>query len=127
MWRQRLGQVLVAGVGLVNLAPAVGAGSVSTLELLYDVEVSGADAELMLRHRAVLLGLVGAGLLVSAAVPALRRPAIVGGAVSMGSYVVLHVAVDGTNAAAGRVLTIDLAALAALGLGATLLSAEPRR
>ncbi|GAA4481232.1 hypothetical protein GCM10023094_28980 [Rhodococcus olei] len=120
MWRNRIARGLLIGVGLVNLAPGVGVLSSDRLEALYGVPVADADLELLLRHRAVLLAAVGAGLVAGAVTPTLRTPAVLVGGASMGSYVALAAAVGGTNEQLTRVAWVDVAALAALGVAAGL-------
>lgn len=119
MWRNRIARGLLIGVGLVNLAPGVGVLSSDRLEALYGVPVADADLELLLRHRAVLLAAVGAGLVAGAVTPALRTPAVLVGGASMGSYVALAAA-GGPNEQLTRVAWVDVAALAALGVAAGL-------
>ena len=50
-------------VGLINFAPIIGVLSQEQLEKLYGIPIQGQDMLILMRHRAVLLGLVG-GLLV---------------------------------------------------------------
>ncbi|MFD4183145.1 hypothetical protein [Rhodococcus sp. NPDC058514] len=116
MWAKRIARGLLVGVGLVNLAPGAAAFSASRVESLYGVRVVGADLELLLRHRAALLALVGGGLLAGAFVPSIRVPTVAAAATSMGSYVALTTAVGQTNPQSSRVRAVDVAALAALAL-----------
>jgi hypothetical protein len=53
-------------VGVLHLLPLVGVVSRAQLTRLYGVEVDTPTLELLLRHRAVLFGLLGAFLLVAA-------------------------------------------------------------
>ncbi len=76
-------------VGVINIAPLVGVLGPERLQSLYGVAIAGADLELLMRHRAVLLGLVGALLMVAAFRPGLRPVAVVAGFVSMLSFLAL--------------------------------------
>jgi hypothetical protein len=115
-----LSTALFALVAVVNLVPVVGALSAARLESLYGVAVGEANLEILLRHRALLLAIVG-GLLAAAAFhPPLRRAALAAGLASMLSFVVLVGLVGGANPALRRVAAVDLVAslalLAAAGL-----------
>ena len=76
------------------------------------------NLELLLRHRAVLFGVLG-GLCIAAAFrPALQGVTLAAAATSVISFLLLARAVGGYNAQVGRVVTADWIALAALALGA---------
>lgn len=120
MWTNRIAQVLQAGVGLANLAPGVAVLSPSRVESLYGVTISDPDTELLLRHRAAILSLVGGGLVTGAFVPTLRPAAQIAAALSMGSYVVLAAAIRGTNPKLKRVVRVDVGAMAALAAAVAL-------
>jgi len=72
----------------------------------------------LMRHRAVLFGLLGVFLGVAAFIPALQGAALVAGVISVVSFLWLAVSVGGYNAAIARVVVADLVALASLALGA---------
>ncbi|WP_156758343.1 phosphopantetheine adenylyltransferase [Actinokineospora pegani] len=86
----------------------------------YGVEIGSADLEVLLRHRAVLLALTGAFVIVSAFRPALRRAAITGSAVSMGAFLLLALTTTPVNAQVLRVAQVDAVALLLLAAGAAL-------
>lgn len=121
MWHER---AVVSGlllVGAVHLLPAVVAVTPSRLPTAYGVSVDGPDLELLLRHRAVLLGLVGAACIAAAFAPPLRGAVVVGALVSVVSFVVLTAATPGTGSPTGRVARIDVgAAVVLLGVGTLL-------
>ena len=81
--------ILFVSVGLLNVYPVVGALSAEQLTNLYGIIVDSRDLEILMRHRAVMLGLVGGFLLVAAFRPALRVPAASIGLASMLSFVIL--------------------------------------
>ena len=108
---------LVAAAG--NLLPAVGVVSAARLEALYRVPIADPNLVVLMRHRAVLLGIVGALLAAAAFRPALRRTALVAGLVSMVSFIALVVASGELNPAVRRVAVVDLGLIAELlGAGA---------
>ena len=100
--------------GVLNLLPIVGAVSAAQVERLYAVDVPDADLALMLRHRAVLLAIVGCLLLVAAFRSELRLAAALAGLASMGVYVALAYAIPGANANLMRVAHIDVAGVVIL-------------
>ncbi len=94
--------------GLVNLLPAIGALSNDHLTDLYAVAITSADLSLLLRHRAILLGIVGMLLVGAAFRRQLRLFAGIAGLVSMGSFVLLARSLEIQNPALQRVSNIDL-------------------
>ena len=66
-----LSKILLVIAGLINFLPVIGILSAGRIAGAYDVEVEGPDLELLLRHRALLFGLVGGFLLASVVVPAI--------------------------------------------------------
>ena len=107
------GERVIAEVAFVRQA----AGRAGLLE----VTVSKDDASLrvLMRHRAVLFGLLGVALIVSAFVPGWRLPLALLGLASMVSFIVLAYLEGGGNAAIRRVVRADL--IASLPLAAALL------
>jgi len=75
-------------VGAIHLWPASGLLGGARLEALYGVAFAD-DALLLMRHRAVAFGLIGALLVVAAFRESLRTLATVAGLVSMLSFVAL--------------------------------------
>ena len=115
-------------VGLLHLYPAVGVLGAARLESLYGVPVDSADLELLLRHRAVTFGLLGALLLAAAWHPPLRGAALVAGAVSMAAFVVLAWPLHAHGPAIARVFWADVVGLALLaGAGVAMRVAPPTR
>ena len=98
------GSVSVAA--LVQLVPLAAAFQPAWLVDLYGVAPSDATLILLLRHRAVLLGLVGAILLAGVLWRALLGPALAVGLVSKLSYLLLY-AISETSPATARVARVD--------------------
>ena len=124
MWPDRVVTVLLLLAGAVNLLPGWIAFAPGRIPTAYGVSVAGrdsADLTLLLRHRAVLLGLVGLALLCAAFTPSLRIPAVTAGAVSMTSFLAFAHTAPALNNATKRVARIDLAALTLLAAAAPLL------
>lgn len=109
--------VLVAAA--INLAPLLGAFAPDRMTALYAVSLDDPNLQVLMRHRAVLFGIVG-GLLIAAAFhPPLRTVGYAAGFVSMLSFLLIAWLVGGYSAEIQRVILIDvigIAALAAAGL-----------
>jgi hypothetical protein len=99
---------------LIHALPVFGLLSASKLETLYGIPVREPNLELLLRHRAVLFGLLAAFLTCAAFRPDLHRLALVAGFVSVCAFLVLAWLMPSTNAALTRVVWADLVALVAL-------------
>ena len=104
----------------VHLPPVIGVLSRGRLEKLYGIAIADPDTEILMRHRAVMFGLLGGLLLAAACAPPLQPAAIAAGVVNDASYIVLCRQVGGYNANVGRVMRVDIAGLIALLAAATL-------
>ena len=118
--------VVLIAIGLLHLYPAAGVLGAARLESLYGVPVGSADLELLLRHRAVTFGLLGALLLAAAWHPPLRALALVAGFVSMASFVALAWPVQAHGSAIARVFWADVVGLALLAIAAVAMRAAAR-
>lgn len=107
--------VVVAVIHLLPLSGVLGAGRLSAL---YGVPIDEPNLEILMRHRAVLFGLLGAFLLYAAFHPELHKLALIAGFVSVLAFLYLAWSVGGYNSQVGRVVTADLVALACLVIGA---------
>jgi hypothetical protein len=105
---------LIVLVGLLNLLPVSGVVSGSRLGALYGVALQDANLVILMRHRAVLFGIVGGLLVVSAFHSPLRPVGYAAGFVSMLSFVLIAWLAGGYNPELRRVLVIDLVLSAAL-------------
>ena len=105
----------LASAGVVHLLPVVGVLSAKRLHGLYGVNTDDAVTLVLLRHRALLFGILGAAFLAAAVVSAWRIGAGIVALFSMLSFVVL--AKDSASIPAiRRIVRIDLALSAMLGL-----------
>ena len=101
-------------LGLIHLMPVVGALHATKLTAMYGVVVADPNLEILLRHRAVLFGLLGGLCLMAAFRPGLQNTALVFGVVSVASFLGLAWSVGGYNAALARVVVADLLAAVCL-------------
>lgn len=108
--------VILTIVGLVHLVPGVIAVAPSRTATAYGTSIPDRDFELLLRHRAVLLGTVGIGLIVGAFVTAARPATITAGIISTASFLALTAVVGPSrlNSRTLRVARVDVIALIAL-------------
>ncbi|MBA4286742.1 MAG: phosphopantetheine adenylyltransferase [Xanthomonadaceae bacterium] len=104
--------LLIAAI--IHLLPLAGVLGGARLERLYGIPVDEPNLDILLRHRAVLFGLLGLLLLTAAFLPTLRPPALIAGIVSAASFLVIVARVGMPNAAIARVVTADWVALCSL-------------
>jgi len=120
---QTLATVLIVVVGLVNLLPVSGALSADRLEALYGLRLDEPNLLILMRHRAVLFGIVGGILIASALHVPLRPVGFAVGLVSMLSFVAVALLIGGYNAELRRVVVVDVVASVALVAAAVLSAA----
>lgn len=106
--------------GVIHLLPLAGVLGMERLAAMYGIASGGPDIEILMRHRAVLFGLLGAFLIGAALIPPWRTPAVAAGAASMASFIFLAWSIGGFNAAIRRIVMIDAAVLALLALATVL-------
>lgn len=118
----------LAVVGAIHLLPLAGVLGAAQVGALYGVDASDPDLSILLRHRAVLFGLLGAFFVVAAFKPAWRTAAFIAGFASVVSFLVLAAITGGYNAEITRVIQADAVALGCLIVGviAHLLPARAR-
>jgi hypothetical protein len=75
--------------GFIKFYPLIGVLSAEQLTRLYQVEFTNPDVLVLMRHRALLFGLLGGFILLSAFKPALRPGAIAAGLVSAVGFIAL--------------------------------------
>jgi hypothetical protein len=111
--------VLVLVAAAINLAPVLGAFAPERMTALYGVGMEDPNLQILMRHRAVLFGIVGGLMLAAAFHPPLRTLGYAVGFASMLSFLLIAGWVGGYSAAIQRVILVDgvgIAALAAAGL-----------
>ena len=111
---------MLVAVALIHLAPVLGVLGVANMERAYGVGIAGPDLAVLMRHRALMFGLLGGFMLVAAFVPALQPWALGLALLSAGGFVALAWATPGHNANLARVAWVDVAAVlfALVGLAA---------
>ncbi|MFM8781991.1 MAG: phosphopantetheine adenylyltransferase [Gemmatimonadota bacterium] len=104
-------------VGLIHLLPLSGVLGGGRLSVLYGLPFDEPNLAILMRHRAVLFGLLGLFLCVAAFRPAWQTIAVVAGVISVVSFLWRARAVGGYNASGARVGVGDVVALACLVIG----------
>lgn len=106
-------------VGVIHLIPLSGALGVGRLNSLYGIRITDPDLLILMRHRAVLFGLLGLFCIYAAIKPPLQFIALTAGAISVGSFLYLAYATGGYNEELRRVFVADLVATVFLVIGFT--------
>ena len=102
-------------VALIHIIPISGVLGASQLEALYGVELSEhGDLTLLMRHRAILFGILGGFFAYAAFVPGLQPLAFVAASVSVVSFLVLAAGVETIAPAIRTVIIADVVALLCL-------------
>jgi len=113
-------------VSVIHLLPLSGVLGTERLTALYGISINEPNLEIVMRHRAVLFGLVGVFLLYAAFQPSVQLLAFIAAFVSVISFLWLAWSVGNYNEQVGRVFAADIIALACLvvGFGAYVLAAR---
>jgi len=104
-------------VSIIHLLPLSGVFSSERLTVLYGISFSEPNLEIVMRHRAVLFGLLGVFFLYAAFRPAVQLLAFSAAFVSVISFLCLAWSVGSYNAYIGRVFAADIVALVSLVIG----------
>lgn len=105
---KKVNSILLAAIGLLNLYPVIGVISAGQLTRLYGISIGSADLETLMRHRAVMLGLIGSFLLLAAFRSSLQVLAASIGLVSMSSFVILAYLSGEIGLQVNKVVTADI-------------------
>lgn len=101
-------------VGIIHLLPVSGVLGVERLVALYGVSLTEPNIEILMRHRAILFGILGVFLIYAAFRSSLQLLAIIAGFISAVSFIALAWSVGGYNEFIHKVVIADIIALAAL-------------
>lgn len=110
---------LLVLVGILHLIPVSGVLGAERLSALYGISLADPNLVILMRHRAVLFGLLGLFLVYAAFKPSLQPWAFLAGFLSVVSFTLIAWSVGGYNGAIHKVVIADvIAAIALLVAGA---------
>ena len=111
---ERITTLLMLVIAIIHLLPITGFFGSDRLSKLYGIEIIGAEIEILMRHRAVLFGLLGAFIAYAAFVPLHQPLAFIAAFVSIASFFFLAFSVGDYNEAIRRVVIADVVAAVSL-------------
>lgn len=106
--------------GVINFLPLLGVISADRAASSYGVDLSDPTLELLIRHRAVLFGLLGGFMLLAAFRTELHWFAIIGGLASMVSFILLAWQIGDYSAKITPIIYADIAGSGLLLVAAAL-------
>lgn len=101
-------------VAVIHLLPLMGVLGSEKLATLYGLDFSEPNLAILMRHRAVLFGLLGSFFLYAAFKPSLQPMAFVGAFISLASFLALVASAETHNRLVQRVVLVDIIAIVAL-------------
>lgn len=104
-------------VGIIHLLPLSGVLSAERLVSLYGIRLDEPNLEILMRHRAVLFGILGSFLMFAAFKPTFQLVALVAGLISVVSFLYIAWTVGSYNEQIARVFLADVIALGMLVIG----------
>ena len=123
---KHLVSAMLVVVAIIHLLPLSGVLSSDRLTALYGLNFNEPNLVILMRHRAVLFGILGVFFLFAALQPQLQVAAFAIGFVSVISFLWLAWSVGEYNAQVARVFAADIVALACLTVGAVVYVAMDR-
>jgi hypothetical protein len=111
---QKFISAMLIVAALIHLLPVTGVLGPDRLASLYGITFDEPNLTILMRHRAMLFGLLGLFLLYAAFRPELQALAFFAGSVSVISFLWLAWSVGGYNALVTRVVIADVVALVCL-------------
>ncbi|NNF00985.1 MAG: hypothetical protein HKN25_18355 [Pyrinomonadaceae bacterium] len=103
-------------VGLVNIAPVIVFFFPGQTKKLYGLPIEGENLMILMRHRGVLLALVGLALIYAAFKPEFRMAAIIAAFISKIVFIFLTFTSTGYSPEIRQVALIDVGAMVLLGV-----------
>jgi len=111
---------LLLVIAAIHLVPITGFFGADRLTSLYGIDVTSADLEILMRHRAVLFGILGVFFAYAAFRPALQPIAFVAAFATIASFFYLAFSVGDFGEAIRKIVVGDVVAAVSL-LGAVIL------
>lgn len=117
---ERLIAGLILVVAVIHLLPITGFLGADRLGSLYGIQIADGNLEILMRHRAILFGILGGFFAYAAFTPAVQPLAFVAAFISLSSFLFLSFSVGEFNDAIRKVVIADVVASVSL-LGAIVL------
>lgn len=95
-------------VGLINFIPVIGVFSAQSLENSYSIGLASNDLMILMRHRALLFGVLGGFVLYSAFNATYQGAAMIMAGVSMTGFALLVFFIGGYNDSIFKVFIVDI-------------------
>jgi hypothetical protein len=103
--------------GIINFIPSSLVFFPNKINASYGIDVTNSNLELLLRHRAVLFGIVVGLMLFSALSKRYYDLSVIIGSISMLSFVILNFSIGTINSELKKVMLFDIAAIIILAIG----------
>jgi heme A synthase len=111
-------RIILFIAGLINLLPALLAFLPDKISKSYGIDIPNSNYELLLRHRAILFGIIGGLMIYSAIVKKHYEITTTAGLISMMSFIILYFLIDkGISSELKKVMMIDVVATVILFVG----------
>lgn len=100
--------------GIIHILPSTGILGSERLSILYGLSFDDPSLSILMRHRAILFGLLGGFMILAAFREQLQIHALIAGFVSVLSFLALCSITEGYNDAINKIIIADVVALVAL-------------
>lgn len=117
---RRVSQAFLLVAGLIHLLPTIGVLGADRLTSMYALPFTDPNLAILMRHRAIMLGLLGGFVLYAVWRPAMQGAAIALGGMSLASIVALAWSTGGYNESLTSVVLADSIAVACFVIAAVL-------
>ena len=107
-------------VGIIHLLPITGVAGAERLSVLYGLRFDEPNTLILLRHRAVLFGILGLFFVYAAFKPLYQPLALAAGFTSVVTFIAIAISAGGYNTALKKVVMVDVVALVCLLMAAVL-------
>lgn len=101
-------------VAIIHIVPIAGVTGAAKLELLYGTPIASNELEILMRHRAVLFGILGMFFAYAAFTPSLQPLAFLAAFGTMASFFYLAFSVGDYNQAIQKIVVGDIVAAISL-------------
>jgi hypothetical protein len=106
--------VLLLVVGIINFIPVFGIISSLKISQAYSINMASNDINILMRHRALLFGIIGGFIFYSIYRPKFQPAAMLMAAISMSGFLLILYLEGGYNDALFKVAIVDICGLVCL-------------